>query len=44
MEHAQVLTDLQLDVPDQRAHRREAYLPAFERTVGALVAWLEASA
>jgi hypothetical protein len=43
MEHAQVLTHLQLDVPDQRAHLREAYLPAFERTVGALAEWLEAS-
>jgi len=43
MEHAQVLTQLQLDVPDQRAHLREAYLPAFERTVGALAEWLEAS-
>jgi len=43
IEHAQVLTQLQLDVPDQRAHLREAYLPAFERTVGALVEWLEAS-
>jgi hypothetical protein len=44
IEHAQVLTQLQLDVPDQRAHLREACLPAFERTVGALVEWLEASA
>jgi hypothetical protein len=44
MDHAQVLTQLQLDVPDQRAHLREAYLPAFERTVGALVDWLRSSA
>jgi hypothetical protein len=44
MKHAQVLTHLQLDVPDHRAHLREAYLPAFERTVGALVEWLETSA
>jgi hypothetical protein len=43
-EHAHVLTKLQLDVPDERAHLREAYLPAFERMVGALVEWLEVSA
>lgn len=43
LEHAQVLTQLQLDVPDQRAHLREAYLPAFEQTVGALTEWLQGS-
>jgi hypothetical protein len=43
MEHAQILTQLQLDVPDPHAHLREAYLPAFERSVGALVEWLEVS-
>jgi hypothetical protein len=43
-EHAQVLTQLQLDVPDERAHLREAYLPAFERMVGALVEWLREAA
>lgn len=44
MGHAQVLTQLQLDVPDQRAHLRKAYLPAFERTVRALVEWLQDAA
>ena len=44
MGQGQVLTQLQLDVPDPRAHLREAYLPAFERTVGALAEWLEDSA
>ena len=43
MDQAQVLTQLQLAVPDQRAHLREAYLPAFERTVSALAEWLEDS-
>ena len=43
-EHAQVLTQLQLDVPDERSHLREAYLPAFERMVGALVEWLHDAA
>jgi len=41
MEHAQVLTRLQLVAPDPRAYHREAYLPAFERTVSTLARWLE---
>ena len=44
MEQAQVITQLKLDIPDQRAHLREAYLPAFERTVGALVEWHQGAA
>ncbi len=40
LEHGKVLTQLQLDVPDERDHLGEAFLPAFERTVTALVQWL----
>lgn len=40
LEHGQIVTQLQLVVPDQRDHLGEAYLPAFERTVAALAQWL----
>lgn len=39
-EHGQVLTHLQLEVPDQRDYRGEAYLLPFERTASALAQWL----
>jgi hypothetical protein len=40
LEHGGIVTQLQLDVPDERDHRGEAYIPAFERTVKALAEWL----
>ncbi len=40
LEHGKVLTDVQLDMPDDRDHLGEAYLPAFEHTVMALAQWL----
>jgi hypothetical protein len=40
LEHGQVLAQLQLNVPHERDHLGEQYLPAFERTVSALVRWL----
>jgi len=40
LEHGQIVTQLQLVVPDQRDHLAEGYLPAFERTVSALAQWL----
>lgn len=39
-EHGWIVTRLQLDVPDQRDYLGETYLPAFERTISALVQWL----
>ena len=44
LEHGKILTQLQLDVPDERDHLGEAYLPAFDRTVTALVQWLRENA
>ena len=40
LEHGQIVTHLQLDVPDERDHLGDAYLPAFERPVTALTDWL----
>lgn len=40
LEHGQVLAQLQLNLPQERDHLGEEYLPAFERTVSALVQWL----
>ena len=40
LEHGQVLAQLQLNLPHERDYLGEAYLPAFERTVAALVQWL----
>ena len=40
LEHGQVLTQLQLEVPDARDHLGEAYVPVFEHAVAALVQWL----
>jgi hypothetical protein len=40
LEHGQVLAQLQLNVPQDRDYLGEKYLPAFERTVEALVRWL----
>lgn len=42
--HGGVLKELQLDVPDHRDQIAEAYLPAFEETLGALARWLRAGA
>jgi hypothetical protein len=44
VEHGAVLAELRLDIPDERALRDEAYLPAFERMVSALAEWLVESA
>jgi hypothetical protein len=38
--HGQVLSQLQLNLPHERDYLGEEYLPAFERTVSALVQWL----
>ena len=40
LEHGQVLGQLQLNVPHERDYLGEAYLPALDRTVSALVQWL----
>ncbi len=40
LEHGQVLAELQLNVPHERDYLGEEYLPAFERTISALVQWL----
>jgi len=42
--HGGVLKELQLDTPDHRDRVAEAYLPAFEETLGALAGWLRSSA
>lgn len=39
-EHGAVLGMLQAGIPDHRDHLAEAYLPLFERSLGALGAWL----
>ncbi len=44
LEHGKVLTDLKLDVPDDRDYLGDTYLPAFENTVMALVQWLRENA
>jgi hypothetical protein len=44
VEHGQVVTELQLKVPDGRDHLGEAYLVVFEQTVAALARWLGESA
>ena len=40
LEHGQILAQLQLNVPHERDYLGEEYLPAFDRTVSALVQWL----
>jgi len=44
LEHGQVLAQLQLNMPHERDYLGAEYLPAFERTVAALVQWLGANA
>ncbi len=40
LDHAAVLPQLRLEVPDARDHRGETYLPAFERAMQSFVRWL----